>query len=111
MGLKEAVNNFAEKIEDLSSLEVLTYTGTLEQAIDPKTGAIDWDAFKPTRGALVLAAATRVSADQDTINFRASDAGRAGFTELLALHQAAVESAQNGRVALLRLFRGLVGGE
>ena len=107
MGLKEAVANFAAKIEDLSTLEVLTYTGNLERAIDPNTGEIDWNAFKPTSGTLVLAAATRVHADHDTINFRASGgAGQPDFAELLALHRAAVESAQSGRVALLNLFRG-----
>lgn len=107
MGLKEAVANFAAKIEDLSTLEVLTYTGNLEKAIDPNTGEIDWNAFKPTSGTLVLAAATRVHADHDTVNFRASGAGgQAEFAELLALHRAAVESAQSGRIALLNLFRG-----
>lgn len=109
MGLKESVTKFAAKIEDLSSLEVLTYTGKLEHAVDPKTGEIDWEAFKPTSGTLVLAAATRVAADQDTVNFRASD--RAALSEdVLALHKAAVESAQNGRLALLTMFRGVLGG-
>ena len=109
MGLKEAVNKFAAKIEDLSTLEVLTYTGKLEHAVDPKTGELDWAAFKPTSGTLVLAAATRVSADQDTVNFRSS--GRDELTDdVLALHKAAVESAQSGRVSLLGVFRGLIGG-
>jgi hypothetical protein len=110
MGLKESVANFTAKIEDLSTLEVLTYTGKLEHAVDANTGEIDWKAFKPTSGTLVLAAATRVHADQDTINFRSADAVHGDFTEILALHKAAVESAQNGRVALLGLFRGLLGG-
>ena len=58
---------------------------------------------------LVLAAATRVSADQDTVNFRSS--GRDELTDdVLALHKAAVESAQSGRVSLLNVFRGLIGG-
>lgn len=110
MGLKESVTKFAAKIEDLSTLEVLTYTGKLEHAIDPKTGELDWDAFKPTSGTLVLAAATRVSADQDTVNFRASD--KSTLTDdVLALHKAAVESAQSGRLALLTAFRGVLGGE
>lgn len=106
MGLKEAVANFAAKIEDLSTLEVLTYTGKLEHVLDPTTGEIDWKHFKPSSGALTLAAATRVHADQDIINFRASGVAGEDWQELVALHKAAVESAQAGRVALLSVFRG-----
>lgn len=106
MGLKESVTNFAAKIDDLSTLEVLTYTGKLEHAIDSTTGQIDWKAFKPSSGTLVLVAATRVHADQDTINFRASGVAPDDFADLIALHRAAVESAQNGRIALLNLVRG-----
>lgn len=109
MGLKDAVNNFAAKIQDLTSLEVTTYTGKLEHAVDPKTGELDWSAFKPTSGTLVLVAATRVGVDQDTVNFRSSD--RAELTDdVLVLHRAAVESAQSGRVALVNAFRGLITG-
>jgi hypothetical protein len=110
MGIQEAVTKFAAKVEDLSTLEVLTYTGKLEHAIDSKTGELDWNAFKPTSGVLTLAAATRISADYDTVNFRASDSPTAGADNVLALHKAAVESAQSGRVALLGLFRGLIDG-
>lgn len=109
MSLKEAIQKFGAKIEDLSTLEVLTYTGKLEHVIDPKTGEIDWTALRPTSGNVRLAAATRVSADYDTVNFRASEQDTL-TDDLLALHKAAVESAQNGRAALLGLFRGMLGG-
>ncbi len=111
MGLKEAVTKFTAKIEDISSIQVLTYTGKLEHAIDAKTGEIDWNAFKPTSGTLVLAAATRIGADQDTVNFRASGLVNDELDGLLALHKAAVENAQAGRVAMLGLFRGLLGAD
>jgi hypothetical protein len=107
MGLKEAVTKFVEKVEDLATLEVITYTGTLEQAVDPQTGAINWSAFKPSSGSLTMIAATRIQADYDTVNFRAS--GATSDEDLLRLHQAACESAQNGRLALVKMFAGAIG--
>ncbi|MEZ4449615.1 MAG: hypothetical protein R3B09_09050 [Nannocystaceae bacterium] len=107
MGLKDAVAKFTEKVEDLTTLEVTTYTGSLEQAIDPQTGAINWSAFKPTQGALTMVAATRIAADFDTVNFRAS--GAAADDDLIRLHQAACESAQSGRLALIKMFSGALG--
>ena len=40
MSLKEAIGNFTDSIKDLSSLEVMTYTGSLEQVIT-ESGEID----------------------------------------------------------------------
>jgi len=108
MSLKEVVGQFTDSIKDLSSLEVLTYTGSLEQVIT-ESGEIDWASFKPTGGKVVLAAATRVSADYDTVNFRSGDPDLGNLSELLELHSAAIESAQNGRLAIVKMFSGLLG--
>jgi hypothetical protein len=108
MSLKQAVEEFAKGIQDLSSLEVTTYTGSLEEAIDGKSGQIDWSKFTPTSGKLVLVAATQIKADFDTVNFRAQAAGITDIDSLLELHRGAVESAQTGRLALLRMFEGLL---
>lgn len=108
MSLKEAIGNFTDSIKDLSSLEVLTYTGSLEQVIT-ESGEIDWASFKPTGGKVVLAAATQIKADYDTVNFRSGDPELSNLGDLLELHSAAIESAQNGRLAIVKLFSGLLG--
>jgi hypothetical protein len=108
MSLKDAVAQFTESVVDLTELEVTTYTGTLEEAIDAKTGKIRWDDFRPTGGKLVLAAATRVRPNFETINYCAADMGSADMQALLAIHNAAVESAKSGRLALVKMFSGLL---
>lgn len=108
MSFKDAIAKFTDEVKDLSTLQVTTYTGSLEQVIG-EGGEIKWDAFHPTNGKLVLAAATLIKADFDTVNFRSGDASLDNRADLLALHQAAVESAQSGRLALVKMFAGLIG--
>ncbi len=108
MGIRDALQKFSDEIKDLSTLTVTTYTGTLSQAIDSETGEIDWDKFKPGSGELTMVAATRINADFDTVNFRAALAGKDNYNDMLALHQAAVETAQSGRAGLLKLVSGLI---
>ncbi len=108
MSLKSALNELSNAVKDLATLEVSTYTGTLEQAVDPQTGELNWDAFKP-KGDLTLVASTRVNADYDTVNFRASDTDGEKLQELLQLHKTAVESAQNGRLAIINMFKSALG--
>lgn len=108
MSLKEALQKFTDGIVDLTNLEVTTYTGKLEQAVDATTGQINWDEFKPSSGKLVLAAATLVRPNLNTVNFRAAEVEQGDLQTLLELHTAAVESARNGRMALLKMFAGLV---
>jgi hypothetical protein len=108
MSLKEALQKFTDGIVDLTNLEVTTYTGKLEQAVDATTGQLNWDEFKPSSGKLVLAAATLVRPNLNTVNFRAAEVEQGDLQTLLALHTAAVESARNGRMALLKMFAGLV---
>ncbi|MCA9636944.1 MAG: hypothetical protein KC420_13035, partial [Myxococcales bacterium] len=103
MSFKDAIAKFTDEVKDLSSLQVTTYTGSLEEAIG-EGGEINWEAFKPTSGKLVLAAATLVKADYDTVNFRSGDKSLENIGDLLELHQSAVESAQNGRLAMVKMF-------
>lgn len=109
MSLKDAIKKFTDSVNDLSSLEVLTYTGKLEQLIDASTGQINWEEFKPKSGKLTLVAATLIRADHDMINFRAGEVEQGDLKSLLELHSAALESAQNGRLALIKMFSSLVG--
>ena len=108
MSAKDAIKKFADSISDLTNLEVTTYTGKLEQVLDASTGQLKWDSFKPSNGKLVLVAATLIRPNLNTVNFRAEEAGPADLKALTDLHQAAVESAQNGRLALLKMFSGLL---
>lgn len=109
MGFEHAIKAFIEAVDDLATLEITTYTGTLAQAVDAETGDIDWSRFTPTSSELLLVAATRVDADMDTVNFRANHEGIDDLEGLYELHQAAVESAQAGRAALLQMFQGMLG--
>lgn len=108
MSAKDAIKKFADSISDLTNLEVTTYTGKLEQAIDAGTGQLKWDSFKPSNGKLVLVAATLIRPNLNTVNFRASDVDQGDLKALTDLHQAAVESAQNGRLALVKMLSGLL---
>src|SRR5579883_3033343 len=108
MSLKDVITKFTDSIKDLTNLEVTTYTGQLEQVIDAQTGQIKWDDFKPSNGKLVLAAATLIRPNLDTVNFRAAALDQGDLQALLNLHTAAVESAQNGRLALTKMVTGLI---
>lgn len=108
MSAKEAIKKFVDSISDLTNLEVTTYTGKLEQVIDAGTGQLRWDSFKPSNGKLVLVAATLIRPNLNTVNFRADDLAQGDLKALTDLHQAAVESAQNGRLALVKIFSGLL---
>jgi hypothetical protein len=108
VSLKDAVTKFTESVTDLTNLEVTTYTGRLEEAIDANTGQIKWNEFKPGSGKLVLVAATLVRPNLDTVNFRAAELDHGDLPGLFQLHVAAVESAQNGRLAMAKLLTGLL---
>ena len=108
MSLKDAIKKFTDSVMDLTNLEVTTYTGKIEQVIDATSGQIRWDEFKPNSGKLVLVAATLIRPNLNTVNFRASDSEQGDFKSLIELHMAAVDSARNGRAALVKIFSGLL---
>jgi len=110
MGLQDALKKFSDEVKDLATLTVTTYTGSLSQAVNAETGEIDWDKFRPDSGELQMVAATQIKADYDTVNFRAASAGGDNVAEMILVHQAAVETAQNGRASLLKLLSGTLSG-
>lgn len=110
MSIKDAIKKFADSVSDLTNLEVTTYSGKLEQAIDASTGQLRWDSFKPNNGKLSLVAATLIRPNMNTVNFRAEALEQGDIKALMELHQAAVESAHNGRLALVKMFSGLLPG-
>ncbi|MFO0591035.1 MAG: hypothetical protein U0441_26055 [Polyangiaceae bacterium] len=109
MSLKDTLKKFTDGIADITNLEVTTYTGTLEQAVNKETGKIRWEDFKPDSGELVLVAATLVRPNHDTVNFRAQEAEHGQLSALFELHAAATESATAGRVTLVKMLLGLRG--
>ena len=60
MSFKDVISKFTDSVKDVTSLQITTYTGTLEQVVNAQTGQIQWDQFKPTAGKLVLVAATMI---------------------------------------------------
>jgi hypothetical protein len=108
MSLKDAIHRFVDGVSDLTNLEVTTYSGKLEQVIDGKTGQLRWEEFRPGNGQLVLVAATLVRPNHSTVNYRASELEPANLKALTELHAAAVETAQNGRMAMVKMFLGLL---
>lgn len=111
MSIKNAFKKLKEGIEDLSELEVQTYTGTVSATINEqaKDNIIDWvQLFKDAEaeGKVVLAAATKIKADGDTYNF-ITDAEVP--TSVLEAHQTAVEAGNQVRENIIDLFSDLIG--
>lgn len=106
-----------EGIADLTSLEVVTLTGTVQVKINDarnengeKSGSIiDWTTLieqaNDTSGNVSLVAATKVEFDGDTQQFAADGASQT----LLDTHQQAVENAKDVREGLVSMFRSLLG--
>ncbi|QSQ27063.1 hypothetical protein JY651_20045 [Pyxidicoccus parkwayensis] len=105
MGLKQAIESLGNQIDDLSKLEVVTYTGKVDVAISG-TGAIDWDKLKTaakTNGDVKLVAATQLNFDGDSYSFQTNEE-LPRINELLALHQQAINSSLQARKAITDFF-------
>lgn len=109
-GIQAALKDLRDLVDDLTTLEVYTYGGTLETT-DIDGQAIKWEKFTPGAGSnLKLVAATKVLVDFDAYSFQSSDTSIANRVELLKLHAATVESSQQGRAELLKTFLELLPG-
>lgn len=114
---KEALENLANGVEDLTSLEVFTYTGEVNAVLNKEGDGIAWDELfsksKANEGTLQLVAATRVQFDGDTQNFQTSG-NVARLTEMLQVHEQSVNNSRLARQSLVQFFSGnllnLVGG-
>lgn len=105
--LTQVIEGLRNAFEDLTTVEVLTFSGSLSEVIKKdaqgnSTGKIDWDSMKKFEltGELKLAAATRIDVDYDVINFRAD----ALSDELRTLHEGAVTTSLEARRAFLDMF-------
>lgn len=107
MAFQDVVNKAVEAIEDLSSLEVLTFRGELTSVIDQK-GKIDWSKLTANAsnvGKLKLALATNVKIDADVQQYIADDVPPQWIVDA---HIAAVKSGLEARKALLELGLGFL---
>ncbi len=111
MGIKDALEAFRDGVQDLVTLEVYTYGGTLEQTTDIASNGktLNWENFKPDGTSnLKLVAATQVMVDLDAVNFQSSDTSISNRAELITLHKATLESSQSGRAEMLKTFTSML---
>ena len=104
---EDALKKLEDQVEDLSSLEVFTYTGDISAALNKDKTGIDWDQLftktQANEGTLRLVAATRVQFDGDTQNFRTS-ANVERLAELLQVHEQSVNNSRLARQSLVQFF-------
>ena len=110
-GMRAALAKIEEGLKDLSSLEVQTYVGAIDVAIDDdRHGLKDISALlssaKAKDSGLKLCAVTKMMCDGDAINLVPEEA----FPEhIQKVHEAAVRAGIATREGLLALFGGMVG--
>jgi hypothetical protein len=103
---KDVFDKIAEGLQDLRSLEVLTYRGTIRvEATGAMPGTFaETLANARTQADLRIVASTLSSIDGDTKVFYGSDATEAE----IAAHNQIVESAVAKRAAILRMFESAI---
>lgn len=110
-----------EFVTDVTTLDVLTLTGDItlvtDSAYDEAAKKFNWDTmFKGIAEKLKTAAASELEVvaythaewDLDSVNFVKRDLN-AAQSNLVAAHNAAVESAQKSRFEAVKIIAGLVG--
>lgn len=106
-GIEGAVASIRDAIVDLSSLEVITFRGTVSGFIKDD---LEWDKLmtKATAasGQLKVAMATVIDFDCDVKTFIADDTPPQWIVEA---HNAAIKSGLESRRAVLELIGGFVG--
>jgi len=106
--LDEILEGLKTAFTDLTTVEVLTFTGTVDQVLTQPDGdgarKINWKDLSQlkgvTEGTLKLAAATRVDIDYDIINFRRTDLD----DDLRELHNESVATSLEARRKFLDMF-------
>jgi len=112
--LTTGLKSIGSFLEDMSSLEVQTYTGSIDVAVDTAMGADGklksisdlLAAAKATDNNLKLCAVTKMMCDGDAINLVPDG----DFHDhIQKVHAAAVKAGIDTRHGLLALFGGMVG--
>jgi len=106
-GLKGALESLKSAVGDLASLEVQTYTGSIDIKANGKLD--DFEAFLKqgaSAGTLSLVAVTKMNFDGDAINLVPSDK----FPDHVRdIHDAAVLAGIETRQGLLDMFGDIIG--
>lgn len=109
MSLKTALGKLNEMFDDLTSLHVQTYTGSVNFDLDAGDGA-KIDKLRtalqnlPADGSVKLVAEAFYQFDGDSYNFLSSDDVP---SKAIELHKAAVEAGMKTRQGLMELVRGV----
>jgi len=108
MALKDVLKNLDEAFDDLTSLEVQTYTGVIEVNTEGQLGDFE-DYIKnhgQAGGQIKLVAVTKMMCDGDAINLVPETEFPAHIQKV---HESAVKAGIETRHGLLALFGGMVG--
>lgn len=110
MSLQSALKKLDEAFDDLSSLHVQTFTGSIKfkaegRDIKSVESAIEAETNKAT-SKLTLVAESMYKFDGDSYNFVTSDTGGIP-SSALELHKAAVEGGVATRQGLMQLIKGI----
>lgn len=108
-GIKGVMEDFVDGVKDLTSLEVQSYTGTLEVALKGDESGLDWEKLlekaKAPNSKLKLALATKIDLDGDATQFQSSDP----FPESLRVaHAEALRAGQQVRSDIATFFKDLI---
>lgn len=109
MALREALSKLNEAINDLTSLHVQTFTGTMEWKLsDGKIKSVE-DVMNDgtASGNLKFVADSIFKFDGDSINF-ITDASYDSIDKALTCHQNAIKSGLETRVALMNMFKDII---
>lgn len=111
---KDILTNLSNVAADLSSLEVMTFTGNVNEALDA-TGNFNWGTVissAKTTGNIKLVACTRLEFDGDAKTFQSNEK-LDRFDDLLKLHNDTVALGMQTRSAILNLIgdsvKGIIG--
>ena len=105
----------AEFFEDLSSLDVTTYTGDVDVSGSGSGDTPDLqEVFEliqnhTASAKLRLVAHTHIAFDKDAVNFVASDL-TPGESALVTAHKELVTASMEGRVAMITALKGFIPG-
>ncbi|AKF86837.1 hypothetical protein SAMN05443572_102609 [Myxococcus fulvus] len=117
MGLKQAIEKLNTAVDDLVTLEVITYTGDVKHIINTTGGkpTIDWDNLTTssvgsatTQATIKLVAATQVKFDGDMKLFQTDQQDIPRLQELLDLHRKSVETSIAARKSVVDFFGDLL---
>ncbi|MCP5046381.1 MAG: hypothetical protein GY940_04360 [bacterium] len=112
MALKDALKKLNDAVNDLTSLHVQTFTGTLDLEV-PAGGSGDFDTLRKTlktakeSGTVTLVAESLIKFDGDSYNFVTKNSDDVP-EEAFEVHQDAIRAGLETRQSLLALFKGII---